>query len=90
MSFPEGREIDGWLDDATSLHGDRSAWLLVYDRIAILRRAAEIKDERAEELALQTVREGGKPPADARVETECAINSFEPCVQVQFDGGGRE
>lgn len=83
-------EIDGWLNDATSLHGDRSAWLPVYDRIAILRRAGGIMAERAEELALQIVREGGKPLADARVETERAINSVELCVQGLFDGGGRE
>ena len=67
-------EIDGWLNDATSLHSDRSAWLPVYDRIAILRRAGGITAERAEELALQIVREGGKPLADARVETERAVN----------------
>lgn len=83
-------EIDGWLNDATSLHGDRSAWLPVYDRIAILRRAGGIMAERAKELALQIVREGGKPLADARVETERAINSVELCVQGLFDGGGRE
>ena len=72
------------------LHRDRRGWLAVHERIAILRRAADIMRERAEDLALQIVREGGKPLVDARVEAGRAINSVDLCVQALSDGGGHE
>jgi len=68
-------QIDEWLNEAQLLHRDRNCWLAVHERIAILRRAADIMRERAEELALQIVREGGKPLVDARVEARRAIKS---------------
>ena len=83
-------QIDEWLNEAQLLHRDRSCWLAVHERIAILRRAADIMRERAEDLALQIVREGGKPLVDARVEAGRAINSVDLCVQALSDGGGHE
>ena len=70
-------QIDEWLSEAQLLHRDRHGWLAVHERIAILRRAADIMRERAEDLALQIVREGGKPLVDARVEAGRAINSVD-------------
>ena len=48
-------EIDKWLNEAQSLHRDRSAWLPVPERIAILQRATDLMRERAEDLAVQIV-----------------------------------
>lgn len=83
-------QIDEWLSEAQLLHRDRHGWLAVHERVAILRRAADIMRERAEDLALQIVREGGKPLVDARVEAGRAINSVDLCVQALSDGGGHE
>ncbi|NCP23867.1 MAG: aldehyde dehydrogenase family protein [Erythrobacter sp.] len=83
-------EIDKWLNEAQSLHRDRSAWLPVPERIAILQRATDLMRERAEDLAVQIVREGGKPLTDARVETQRAINGVELCVHELFGDGGKE
>src|SRR4051812_7906609 len=58
-------EVDAALDIAHSLFRDRDAWLPSARRIAILRRAAQLVEERAEELALEAAAEGGKPLADS-------------------------
>ena len=82
--------VDGWLDDAARLHADRSAWIPVPERIAILERASQIMRGRAEELALQIACEGGKPLIDARVETQRAIQGVDLCVHELFAGGGEQ
>ncbi|WP_031556146.1 aldehyde dehydrogenase family protein [Parvularcula oceani] len=83
-------QIDSWLDEADALHADLNARLPVHRRITILQRASALMRERAEALANQIAREGGKPIADARVETTRAIQSVELCVHELFASGGRE
>ena len=73
-------QIDRWLDEARALHEDRQARLPAHERIAILQRASGLMRERAETLAMQIAREGGKPIIDARVETSRAIQSVELCI----------
>lgn len=53
---------------------DRDGWLKPHQRIAILRKLAALMAGRREPLALQIAREGGKPLADALVETDRAID----------------
>ena len=83
-------QIDRWLDEARALHEDRQARLPAHERIAILQRASVLMRERAETLAMQIAREGGKPIIDARVETSRAIQSVELCIHELFASGGRE
>lgn len=82
--------IDRWLDEARALHEDRRAWIPDHERIAILQRAGALMRERAETLAMQIAREGGKPLVDARAETSRAIQSVELCVHELFASGGRQ
>jgi acyl-CoA reductase-like NAD-dependent aldehyde dehydrogenase len=76
-SEPEARAA---LDSAYRLHQDRSAWLSVPTRIAILKRFAVLVSEQAEALAQQAAREGGKPLTDSRVEIARATNGVEVAI----------
>src|SRR5690348_14581440 len=67
---------------AHRLFRDRDAWLPPARRIEILRRAASLMEERAEALALQAAREGGKPLIDSRVEVARAIDGTLHCAEV--------
>ena len=62
------------LAKAYALFRDRDAWLPPARRIEILRKAARLMEERAEALALEAAREGGKPLIDSRVEVARAID----------------
>lgn len=68
------------LSTAFSLFRDRSQWLPKQQRIKILEKTAAIMAERAEELAIEAAREGGKPLIDSRVEVTRAIDSIRICV----------
>ncbi|MEA1051969.1 aldehyde dehydrogenase family protein, partial [Lamprobacter modestohalophilus] len=50
---------------ADACYRQRDGWLPDFERMAILRRAAELMATRIEELALSIAREGGKPLTDA-------------------------
>jgi acyl-CoA reductase-like NAD-dependent aldehyde dehydrogenase len=79
-------EVVGWevadhaLNTAYSLFRDRDRWLKPAQRIAILERAAELLNERAEDFALEAAREGGKPLQDSRVEVARAVDGLRVCV----------
>lgn len=73
--------VDAFLTRAKQLSEDRSAWLKQHERAAILKRAAEIMQDRFEHLAFQVANEGGKPLIDARVEVARAINGMELCIE---------
>lgn len=83
-------QIDEWLGEAEELHKRPQNRLPVYERIAILNRAAAIMQDRFESLARQIALEGGKPIVDARVETRRAIQGLELCVHELFGKSGRE
>ena len=72
---------DRALATAHNLFRDRSRRLDVERRVEILKRAASIMRERAEFLALEAAREGGKPLVDSRVEVARAIDGMDICVE---------
>ena len=74
--------VEQALDHAYRLFRDRDRWLTAAVRIEILDRAAQIMAQRAEELAREAAREGGKPLIDSRVEVARAIDGLRLCVQV--------
>ena len=69
---------------------DRSRWLEPRERIEILTRVAEKIAGRAEELALQAAREGGKPLPDSRVEIARAVEGVHAAIEVVRGLGGTE
>lgn len=73
--------VDAFLSRAKELSEDRTAWMKAHERAAILKKAAEIMQDRFEHLSYQVANEGGKPLIDARVEVARAINGMELCIE---------
>ncbi len=75
---------------ARGLYENRDAWLPLSRRIEILKKAAHLMAKRAEELALEAAREGGKPLIDSRVEVARAIDGMAICIETLRTGAGEE
>jgi len=73
--------VDDALSAAHRLFRDRTAWLSLPERIAILNKTAEIMTAEVEALSLLAASEGGKPYADSRVEVIRAIDGVRLCVE---------
>ena len=73
--------VDKALETAFALYRDRDKWLEGPRRSEILERTAAIMTDRADELALEAAREGGKPLIDSRVEVARAIDSIKMCIE---------
>ena len=82
--------IEQALSTAHALFRDRDAWLPAPQRITILERLGEIMQERAEELAVEAAREGGKPLIDSRIEVGRAIDGVRNCIDCIRDNHGEE
>ena len=67
---------------AHALFRDRDAWLPPARRIEILRKAAGLMQARAESLAVDSAREGGKPLVDSRLEVARAIDGVFTCAEM--------
>ena len=81
-------QVEAALASAYALYRNRDAWIPKARRIEILRNAAKIISGRAEELALQAAREGGKPLIDSRVEIARAIDGIEVCIETLRTNAG--
>lgn len=82
--------VETALANAHALFRNRDGWLPAPQRIAILERLAAIMQSRAEELAVEAAREGGKPLVDSRVEVARAIDGVRNCVDCIRDNHGEE
>lgn len=78
------------LATARRLFRDRSSWIPVHERMAILTRLAALMEAERDALGLQIAREGGKPLTDALVETDRAIDGVRNGIDVLRTKGGRE
>ncbi len=76
------QEVQNALDTADQCFRNKSGWLSLDRRVALLERAAELMTERQEQLALQAASEGGKPLLDSRVEAARAIDGIKLCIEV--------
>ena len=74
--------VEQALTQAHALFRQRDSWLPAWQRIDILRKAAEIMEEEMEELIQVAAHEGGKPYADSKVEVVRAIDGMRGCVEV--------
>ena len=78
------------LQAAENVFRDRDGWLAPHQRIAILRRLAALMEGRRDHFAMQIAREGGKPLADAIVETTRAIDGVHNAADELRNLAGRE
>ena len=90
VTAADGAAIDRAHANAFSLFADRDQWLKPSQRIDVLTRAAAIMTERAEELAVEAAREGGKPLTDSKVEVSRAIDGVRSCIEFLRTEGGEE
>ncbi len=81
VAVADADALEHALATAHALHRDRDAWLPQARRIEILEHAAQLLHERAEVLAVEAAREGGKPLIDSRVEVKRAENSLRWCAE---------
>ena len=75
---------------AARLSADRGAWLKTHERIAILRKLANLMEAKREHLGGQIAREGGKPLTDALIETDRAIDGVRDAADELRTMAGRE
>ena len=78
------------LRTARDLFANRDRWLKPHERVAVLRRLAELMEGRREHFAMQIAREGGKPLADARIEAVRAIDGVRNAADELRTFSGRE
>ena len=74
-------DVDKYLDTAHGLAKFCGNLIPTYQRIEILKKAALLMGERAEQLAFQIANEGGKPLIDARIEVARAIDGVGLCIK---------
>ena len=75
------KTVETALSTAAALFEDRDGWLSPGQRIEIFERTVELMAGRAEELAVEAAREGGKPLVDSRVEVTRAIDGVKLCIE---------
>ncbi len=73
--------VEDALTAAYALFRNRDAWLPAPQRLAILNKAAEIMQDRVEELTMIATSEGGKPYKDSKVEVLRAIDGVHLCAE---------
>jgi acyl-CoA reductase-like NAD-dependent aldehyde dehydrogenase len=86
----DSRAAEIALETASGLFAERDGWLPLDQRLFILEKLAETIKARAEYLAVEAAREGGKPLVDSRVEIVRAVDSIRLCVETMRAQGGRE
>ena len=75
------RHVEAALSTAYALFRDRSSWLSVPERVAILQRTAALMEAQKSELAQLAANEGGKPLQDSLVEVTRAIDGLHLCIE---------
>lgn len=81
VATADAAAVEHALATAYALYRQRDAWLPLARRIDILEKAAALLLSRAETLALESAREGGKPLLDSKVEVARAADSLKICVE---------
>jgi acyl-CoA reductase-like NAD-dependent aldehyde dehydrogenase len=78
------------LEQCHQLYLEREAWLPAPRRIEILERAAVLVASRADSLAMQAAREGGKPLTDSKVEIRRAVEGIKVAAREIWQLRGSE
>lgn len=81
VATADAAAVEHALATAHALYRNRDAWLPLHRRIEILDKAAALIAGRAEMLAVESAREGGKPLIDSKVEVARAADSLRICVE---------
>lgn len=90
IATDDAAALEAKLQAAEKAFRDRDGWLKPHERMAILRRLAALLEGKREHFARQIAREGGKPLADAIVETTRAIDGVHNAADGLRNLAGRE
>lgn len=90
IGVDDAAALERKLQAAERVFRNRDGWLKPHQRVTILRRLAALMEGRRDHLALQIAREGGKPLADAIVETTRAIDGVHNAADELRTFAGRE
>lgn len=90
--LPEEDEtaLDRKLDAAAGVFADRAAWLSPVERIAVLDKPGALMLPQRGHLGMQIARVGGKPPTDALIEVDRAIDRVRNAAEILRTFAGRE
>jgi len=77
----DARHVEAALTTAYGLFRDRSGWLSVPERVAVLERTATLMESQKDDLATLAASEGGKPMRDSLVEVTRAIDGVHLCIE---------
>lgn len=90
VPIASSNDIDHALETAFQIYTNKDRWLSKPKRIEILQKTAQLMKERAEFLAVEAAREGGKPLPDSRAEVARAIDGVKNCIEVLRTDSGHE
>jgi acyl-CoA reductase-like NAD-dependent aldehyde dehydrogenase len=85
-----GDAVDSALATAYALYRNRDAWLPPARRLEVLGKSIHIISSRADQLAKEAAREGGKPLLDSRIEIARAIDGLKSCIEILRTDSGTE
>ncbi len=90
IATDDAAALEAKLQAAEKVFRDRDNWLKPHERIAILRKLAELLSANRDHFARQIAREGGKPLTDAIIETTRAIDGVHNAADELRNFAGRE
>lgn len=90
VPLQDRKQIQEALDRAAAVFADRSKWLSVPERIAILEKFKKLVEANQDKLIQQAIAEGGKPLVDTKVEVSRAIGGIQVAIETIPHLLGRE
>ena len=90
VPLQDRKQVQEALDRAAAAFADRSKWLPVPERIAILEKFKKLVEANQDKLIQQAIAEGGKPLMDTKVEIARAIGGIQVAIEMISHLLGRE
>ena len=90
VPLQDRKQVQEALDRAAEVFADRSKWLSVPERIAILEKFKKLVEANQDKLVQQAIAEGGKPLMDTKVEVARAIDGIKVAIETVPHLLGRE
>ena len=90
VPLQDRKQVQEALDRAAAVFADRSKWLSVPERIAILEKFKKLVEVNHDKLIQQAIAEGGKPLMDTKVEIARAIGGIQVAIETISHLLGRE
>ena len=90
VPLQDRKQVQEALDRAAKVFADRSKWLSVPERIAILEKFKKLVEANQDKLVQQAIAEGGKPLMDTKVEVARAIDGIKVAIETVPHLLGRE